>query len=395
MLKASSVCWVMFASDSHPNFAQRAFSSRLSETSPVVMLERPLSVVRSPAAAAWSRRTQPLNTATESWSHRSLYFPEKLPVVGKWMRGLNAVLLRRTLDRLCPARAGRVVCYDSPSQWPLVGTLREAKKIYLAIDDRTVTLAGHPIPGALTAEKHLLDCVDEVVCVSNHLKQTLASRIPGRRQVPIHIVSNGYNDRLFDPSSQYARPSAYSVLPPTARIVLVTGHISDRIDWRGVEGAVHHRPEWTWVFVGPMDDAAKPEIDAIHARHGTSRLVVLPAVEAAEIPAYIAHAEICAIPYRLNDFTQASSPLKGLEYLAMGAPVISTRVPSLTPFGNGIQWVDEATGESYAAAIDRIIAESDASRAAEERRRLVRLESWTEKTRQLTDIVFRPGESDA
>lgn len=296
MLTTSSVCWVMFATDSHPNFAQRAFASRLSESTPVVMLERSVSVVHSPAAAAWSRRTRPLNTRTGSWSHRSLYFPEKLPIFRKWMAGFNKLLLRRTLDRLCPAWAERIVCFDSPSQWPLVGTLREARKIYLAIDDRTVTLAGHPIPGALMAEKQLLGRVDEVVCVSDHLRQTLASRLPPRREIPIHVVSNGYNDRLFDPSSQYTRPLAYSVLPPTARIVLVTGHISDRIDWRGVESAVHLRPDWTWVFVGPMDDAARPEIDAIHDRHGRSRLVVLPAEQTSQIPAYIAHADICTSP---------------------------------------------------------------------------------------------------
>jgi len=269
----------------------------------------------------------------------------------------------------------------------LVGNLAETKRIYLAIDDRTVTLAGIPIHGALAAEKRLLARVDEVVCVSEQLKITLLARLPAERPISIHVVSNGYNEKLFDPGLTYARPLAFGVLAPTARIVLVPGHISDRIDWQGVEAVLPLRPDWTWVFVGPMDEAARPEIEAIYARHGKHRVVILPPAQLTEIPAYIAHSDICAIPYRLNNFTRASSPLKAFEYLAMGSPVLSTRVPSLAAYGNAIEWVDEGRGDSYAAAIDNILGQGNKSREANRRRQLVRQDSWAEKTRLLIRAV--------
>jgi len=269
----------------------------------------------------------------------------------------------------------------------LVNTLREYKKIYLAIDDRTVTLAGASIPGAISAEKQLLTRVDAVVCVSNSLKRVLFSRLASEKSIPIRVVSNGYDEKLFDPTLKRPRPLAFAAVPRSTRIVLVAGHISDRIDWEGVDAALQLRPAWSWVFVGPIDHAVKREIDALSSRHGKHRLVVLPAAKHSEIPDYIAHSDICAIPYRLNEFTRASSPLKALEYLAMGSPVLSTRVPALAPYSDGIEWVEEANGESYAMAIDRLGAHGQRDHAVNARRHLVRHESWTEKTKQLQDLV--------
>jgi teichuronic acid biosynthesis glycosyltransferase TuaH len=263
--------------------------------------------------------------------------------------------MQQELKRIAPESRMRIACYDSPWQHHLPGTLAEHRSIYLAIDDRTRTVYGDPIPGELEAEKRLLRKVDAVVCVSEFLAEALRERMEGRT-IPIHVLPNGYNERLFDPGRNWDRPSVLAdVSSPT---ILVAGHVSERIDWDGIMAAARLRPEWTWLFVGPADQGLPEKIESLGKSGSSSPTLVWKApIPMEQMPALISHCDACAVPYVLNPFTLASSPLKGIEYLAMGAPVLSTRVPALLGYGRVIQWVEENDGESYAQALDTIKSE--------------------------------------
>ncbi len=49
-----------------------------------------------------------------------------------------------------------------------------------------------------------------------------------------------------------------------------------------------------------------------------------------QLPAYLAHCDVGLIPWVVNDITQATSPLKVYEYLAMRVPVVAPNLPPLT-----------------------------------------------------------------
>jgi hypothetical protein len=108
-----------------------------------------------------------------------------------------------------------------------------------------------------------------------------------------------------------------------------------------------------------------------------------------QIPALILHCNACAVPYRLNLFTLASSPLKGIECLAMGAPVLSTKIPALLGYGSAIQWVEEGDGESYARALDNLKIEGRNPEAVEARRSAVSNASHEARIRQFRQIVLK------
>jgi hypothetical protein len=47
------------------------------------------------------------------------------------------------------------------------------------------------------------------------------------------------------------------------------------------------------------------------------------------LPAYLAHGQVAIIPWKVNKITQATSPLKVFEYVAMYRPVIAPMLPAL------------------------------------------------------------------
>ena len=42
------------------------------------------------------------------------------------------------------------------------------------------------------------------------------------------------------------------------------------------------------------------------------------------LPTYASKFDVCTIPFLINDITQATSPLKLFEYMALGKPIVTT-----------------------------------------------------------------------
>ena len=372
---------------------RRAAAERLAEEETVVTIDQPVSVLGEKRIPPLERRSKKIEEFKACWHYRPLHYPEQFRGFGKIIRRINRGQLRRELDELVPRDTRRIICYDSPTQNHLVGKLGEDVNVYLAIDDRTLTVGGDVIAGEIEAERALLGKVDKVICVSEVLAGVLRSRIPGGRRLPVHVLSNGYDERLFDPERKLPEPPLLVGIP-RPRIV-VTGHVSERIDWEGVAGAVNARPNWTWVFVGPADPEIPKKIGQFSVPttnrsngEDSPRILWRGAVPVEEVPAWIGHSDACAVPYRLNAFTRASSPLKAIEYLAMGVPVISTRVPSLEQYAGAIQWIEEGDGDSYARGLDKIMVTRDDAARSAARRAAVTNESWAIKMNHFRKMVL-------
>lgn len=297
------------------------------------------------------------------------------------MRLLNRRQLAHEVHQLL-GHPPTIVCYDSPTQYHLVGKLGERLSLYLAVDDRTLKVTGEPIVGELEAERKILSKVDLVVCVSETLAAVLRHRAPAEKMVPIYVLANGYDERTFNPAVNHPEPADLHAVPRPR--ILVAGHVSERIDWDGIMSASRQKLQWTWIFIGPADSGMDKKISQCLGNRG----LLIPPVSLNEIPAWINHCDVCAVPYRLNIFTQASHPLKAIEYLAMGAPVLSTPIPSLKCFGEVVEWVEEGDGESYGAALDWLMAKRQDPQVVEKRREAVRNDSWQRRTQQFLDIVL-------
>jgi glycosyltransferase involved in cell wall biosynthesis len=390
-LKARS-SWIFFALNSKPTSMRRALSERIAESEPTVIIENPISMVRSRSIPSLHRRKEPLAGDTDSWKYHPLHFPERIAGLAPIIKSWNRRLLRFDISRLSPDSGLRIVCYDSPSQYHIAGKLKEHISVYLAVDDRTLTVWGEPIRGELEDEKRLLARVDKVICVSEPLAETLKRRLPKDRRIPIYVLSNGFDERLFDPRHSHPEPQILANIPKPR--ILITGHISERIDWSGILNAAKARPKWNWVFVGPADLGLREKIGGLNEslnEDGQShrrRFHFFPQVPVSEVPSLIAHCDLCAVPYRLNPFTLASSPLKGIEYLAMGAPVLSTRIPSLMQYDRAIHWVEEGNGESYAQALDRLAGEMNNPAGIQARRAAVAGDAWADRLREFRNMVL-------
>jgi glycosyltransferase involved in cell wall biosynthesis len=122
---------------------------------------------------------------------------------------------------------------------------------------------------------------------------------------------------------------------------------------RAVEQANDDGMAFRLTFVG--GGWAREDLEQF-ARETAGRVRVLPPVPHAEVPALLAeaHVGLTGLPRADDAVFQASSPLKLLEYMAAGLPVLAPRNPCYTDVirdGGYAFWAEEASQEGLVAAL--------------------------------------------
>lgn len=124
------------------------------------------------------------------------------------------------------------------------------------------------------------------------------------------------------------------------------GVIDERFDIPLIEELATLRPDWHFVFIGPVikiDPDKLPVKDNLH---------YLGSKNYKELPSYLSGWDIAILPFALNESTKFISPTKTPEYLAGGKPVISTSITDVvTPYGKqGLVHIADTVQEFVEAA---------------------------------------------
>ena len=107
-----------------------------------------------------------------------------------------------------------------------------------------------------------------------------------------------------------------------------------------------------------------------------------------ELPSFVAASDICLLPFHNTGVTKDIIPTKMYEYMAMGKPVISTRLPGIvSEFGedNGVVYVDrpeDTVGKAIELAQSGRLGELGAKA-----RRFANRHSWDGITDELEEIL--------
>jgi teichuronic acid biosynthesis glycosyltransferase TuaH len=164
-------------------------------------------------------------------------------------------------------------------------------------------------------ERQALSRADVTVAVSSDLARRWADM--GARPV---VIPNG----CWPLSDSIDGQQAKEVDLPRPVVGLV-GRLSDRIDLTALMAIADSG--WSLLLMGPRDPRWEPQ----RFRELTSKPSVryIGPVSSAEVPAYLAAIDVGITPYRDTEFNRASFPLKTLEYLSAGLPVVTSSLPAM------------------------------------------------------------------
>ena len=159
---------------------------------------------------------------------------------------------------------------------------------------------------------------------------------------PLRVLPNGVDVSAYRDLDAVPPAPGIDLPRPVAGVV---GQLSSRIDIALLESVV--AAGCSLLLVGPRDPAWEPMRFERLVAHPRVRWVGPQPFE--RLPRFLKLIDVGLTPYRDTSFNRASFPLKTLEYLAAGKPVVSTDLPAVHWLSTRLVTVADASGFGEAA----------------------------------------------
>jgi glycosyltransferase involved in cell wall biosynthesis len=169
-----------------------------------------------------------------------------------------------------------------------------------------------------------LHLADAIICPSNVTRDYIASLGLNRKLVT--VIPNGVSPSDFSPTP----------LPDSDGRIPTLLYIGTLADWQGLDIVIkalpkilEQQPVKLQIIGRGRSRQRKMLAKQIRKLGLEEHVIVQPAVPHHEIPELIASADICVAPLALNDrnVTQGACPIKILEYMAAGRPLLASNMP--------------------------------------------------------------------
>ena len=285
---------------------------------------------------------------------------------------LNRRLLRlqigRAMERLGFARRPVVWCFLPSAAWVALSLPRRLL-VYHCVDEFS-EFTGAP-PALAEQEAALARAADLVIVSSERLLARKRALNPSAALVR-HGVDHAHFAAALSP--ELAVPPALAQLP-RPRLGFF-GLLEDWIDAELLAATARAFPEGSLVLVGreKADFARLKSLANVHFLGGQPY---------ASLPAFCRGFDVALMPFRINELTLNSNPLKVREYLAAGLPVVSTAIPEVEALG--LCEIGRGEGE-FIAAVRRALRSPGPRR---ERSEAVRDQGWERRVEEIRALVAR------
>lgn len=168
----------------------------------------------------------------------------------------------------------------------------------------------------------------------------------GARESEISVITAGVNFERFnrDLDGQPVR-KRYGIAQDDT-LLFFMGFMYDFSGLKEVAQSLLEDPPSNMKLMVVGDGDLYALLSKIVAHHNAEDQIILTGkVPFEEVPSYVAAADICLLPAYRNEIMMNIVPIKLYEYMAMGKPVIATKLPGIMQefgFENGVIYVDSA-----------------------------------------------------
>lgn len=361
--------------------ADRPMATALAAYADLLWVDPPLSpLTRSRSRYGTSRVPRPALRRVDDRIIRLT--PVALPLHTRPVVRVSTAALVRAQIRWALRRAGlgvphaviSCVLTDIYTGWP-----RAVRRVLFGTDDWVAgaRLMGHNPRWIAADERRLVADVDLVVAISS----VLAARWQAMGATVI-TVPNGVNVEAY--AAADAQPPAPLPRSLPRPVVGVVGNLSERIDIGLLEAVA--AGGLSLLLVGPIDPRWEPE--RLAGLLAQPNVVWIDRQPFEAIPGLLKQADVGITPYQDSEFNRASFPLKTLEYLAAGLPVVSTDLPAVRWLDTDLIRIAEKPDEFVAAV--RQAASPPAAGQVAARRAFAQRHSWASRAREMAVAVDLP-----
>jgi glycosyltransferase involved in cell wall biosynthesis len=289
-------------------------------------------------------------------------------------RVINAARIRWHIEEWRRHWEGRVIGITAlplPPEW--LERLPVDIWVYYCVDDFS-QWPGLDGPILRKCEEVLVHRASIIVAVSDVLQKHINSL--GRAS---YLLTHGIDLELWNNTAGLANSVEYNFPRPA---VLWWGLIDERLDWDWIQYAAEQLCDVHFVFIG----RAQFLPSRISVR---SNVHLLGKVEPNVLPLIARRADALMMPYIDAPVTRAMQPLKMLEYLASGLPIVARQLPPLEKWRDHVYVVGNK--QEFVGAIRKALATRISEEDLARRRECLKNETWAAKARQFLGWLRQGG----
>jgi teichuronic acid biosynthesis glycosyltransferase TuaH len=360
--------------------ADHHMAERLAQHAPVLYVDPPLSHLtrwQNPRLASAVSRPRLRRVDAGFWRLTPVVLPFPMR---SGMRAVTERLVRRSLA--CAVEEIGMDVGAVLTTWAnldVFGVCHEQLRIWWAQDD-------------FAAGSQLMRVNAERVAAGERARAAASDLVVAANpEVAEHWRRAGHDVELIPYGSDPATFARVEHVPPAPGVRLappvavLVGQLNARVDPALLE-AVAERGV-SLLLVGPAHSSAAGWLEALTTRPNVEWVGGQPF---AALPAFLAHGHVGLVPYADTDFNRGSFPLKTLEYLSAGLPVVATDLPATRWLQASPDLITIADGPAaFADAVVRAAGAPLTAEMRELRRRFAGAHSYDRRAVELLAAVDR------
>lgn len=230
------------------------------------------------------------------------------------------VISWRILKTVAPAlsSAKRITVFKCwPIHMELLDTVRYDAMVYDYMDD--LSLLSYRTEELQKAHYHLMEMADLTVCTARSLYE---DSLEHARKA---IFSPNAGEYAFFHSNRFCQPDP-ALMKQVKDYSCVLGYygcLADWFDYDLVLQVAMQKPDWCFVLVGHCIDGSVSKLQ----KAALKNIILYPAQSYQKLPQIVSVFDIQTIPFRLNEITVGTSPVKLFEYMASAKPILTSNMP--------------------------------------------------------------------
>jgi len=287
-------------------------------------------------------------------------------------RALNRISVTRHVNnKLTQLKLDQpVMVVTAPNACDYIGAFAESRVVYYCVDEFS-EWPGVQRELVTSMESQLLHQCDVFVATSTKL----LNKFDRHGEISL-LLTHGVDAKLFADSTLSEHGLLADIPKPR---VGYFGLFDDRSDQDLLYEVATKMPDVSFVITG----STETDVSRLASLGNMYFTGSVPFLEVTKIAAGF---DICMLPYKLNDLTDAIQPLKFKEYIATGKPIVSTPIKEARGLADYIGLA--ATADEWTALIRRNLdgyhPTSDAQRHS-----FLHDESWASKAERFLDHCLR------
>lgn len=232
-------------------------------------------------------------------------------------------------------------------------------------------------PAVVENERRLLRRADVVICTS---QATMEKR---RQEVEreYHVITHGVDETFFDVDAAACPADIAAVPHPRLGYI---GRLNRKVDFAEVGRIALAHPDWNIVFVGPFvgNPDERKQFDQLLGNPNVHWLGLKPVDD---LPRYYAALDVSLLCYTLGGWIFDGSPLKLVESLAAGVPVVAAATAGCMQYADYLR-MPEGSGD-WGRTISAVLAEGKESPLVAAGKSYAKTQTWDAKALEIAGIL--------